>query len=365
MISVSEMEPAAKEETKVDLNRRPWRDSINISAEVVTSATAGLPEAQQYLVRWIYSYAREKGWGWKEVGRQTTLSTQTLHKIWHGQYKDAEGNPVKLDGVCEKLARCKKLVTEREGLDGEFVDTSVFRMVHKVCEEARTMQMVSFIFSDGQIGKTVSCERVAELHNHGQTIYFRTPAAGGPQHFMRGLAERCGVSRKTKFVDLKNAIFEFFDHTKLLIWDEAHLIWETYRDRSAIACVELLRELRDLRECGLVVVSTNVFRDEMDSGTYKKMLAQLRRRGIRELQLPNVAPWEDVEKIAASYGLPVPMSKEAKDVAFVLVGKDGFGRFCKFLSKSAQKAAERKEKLTWDHFVRAHALSERMKGAAV
>src|SRR5207244_3762171 len=119
-----------------------------------------------------------------------------------------------------------------------FVETSIWRLVSKVCEETRIMQILSFIYGASQIGKTECLQEYERRNNSGRTTYLRVPACGGVQSLMKALAEACYVSPKSSFEGLKKRVFNAFDHSKLLLIDEAHLFFETYQNGSTLRCLE-------------------------------------------------------------------------------------------------------------------------------
>jgi DNA transposition AAA+ family ATPase len=347
---------AEEEPTPAALNKTPGKDNINISADIVTANTAHLPEAQRYLVRWFYSWCKENEIGWKDAERHSTLSTGTLYKLWHDKYRDAAGQRVSLDGVCETLARAKSLIEERaESIRRFFVMTGTARKVWKICDEARLMQTIALIYGDSQVGKTYALEEYTHRHNSGQTIYVRMPAAAGVQEMMKCIAAACGIASKMPFNKLKSKVMKFLDHTKLIIIDEAHLVFETYQKGSALRCLETIRELHDLTQCGLVICATDIFKREIEAGEHSGMLTQFKRRATYQLQLPTKAPKEDWLALADTYKLGEPKG-EAELLVSQIIKTDGLGKFCIFLRKASQMAGKRKERLTWDHFVRAHDL---------
>lgn len=342
---------------EINLDPASTKGGITISGEMVTKSTADLPEEQRDLVRWLYGYARTMGWDWAEAAQKTILSKNTLYKIWTGKYQDKEGDQVNLAGVCERIKRMKALEEDRDGVRPEgFVETMVHKRMAKVCEEARIMQIIAFIYGESQIGKTTCAQEYARLNNHGQTVFFRTPSRSSD--FLPGLASACHKTKKVTPNKMFNAIKGYLDHTKLLIIDEVHLMFEIYTSRAILRTMGMLRELHDIKRCGLVLIGTNVFRDEL-AGDYAKTMAQLRKRGIYELQLPAVAPQADVDAIAATYKLK-PATGEAADLVKLIVTKDGLGKYTKYLMKARQMAAKNKQPLSWDHVVKADTLIRKL-----
>jgi len=345
-------EPPESETIRLDL--APQRNTINISPETVTEATAKMAADEQLLIRWLYGYARAENLSWEQLEGSARVNRNTLYKIWTGKYTDAQGKPVGLGSVCETIARFKRLAGEREHVTrADFVETGVSKRIFKVCDEARVLQIIAMIYGESQIGKTAALQAYTQANNHGQTIYFRLPASSS--EFFKELARACFISTKNPLSKIRDKLFRSLDHTKVLIVDELHLAFEIYSPRAIMRTMETLREVHDLTRCGLVLCGTNVFRDEMKNGDHARMLKQLMRRGIYELQLPSIAPQADVDALAAAYKLK-PATGEAADLVKLIVTRDGLGKFCKYLAKASQMAAKHKDTLKWEHFVKVHTL---------
>lgn len=333
----------------------PAKGGISVAADVMNRSTASLPEDQRLALRWLYGFAMEQHWQLDTCAEKVGIGSSTLYKIWTGRYQDAEKRTIDAGGIAEKILAFKKLALQREGLERlPFIETSVSRRMFKVFDKARITQTIGFIFGDGQVGKTISGMEYARLNNSGQTVYFRMPACAGSSRLLKLLGHACHIHAKLPFEELWQKVLECFDHSKLLIVDEAHLLFETYQERSALRCIEMLRELHDRTGCGIVFISTNVFKNEMETGQYKNMLKQLRRRGIYELQLPVMPPAADIAAMAKGYGLGEPTAT-AEETVKVVINKHGLGQHCKLLMEARHRANKRKERMTWQHYTDAHA----------
>lgn len=333
---------------------------INIGADTVTESTAELPENQRDLVRWLYAVARDNKWESREVQERSGVAYNTLYKVWTGRYVNERGEQIGLKQICERIAHFKRLYDERALIHRpDFVETSVSRAMWKVFDETRLMQIISLVYGESQIGKTFAAEEYYRRNNSGRTAYVRMPACAGSQMMVREIAEACHISPKQPYDHLMKRIRRVLDHSKLLIIDEAHLIWETYQRGSAVRCLGALREIHDRTKCGMVLVGTNVLSKEMNEGVHAQTLKQFRRRDVYELQLPDEPPREDLDRIAQAYGL-----REAKGVAeellLQLARVDGLGKICKLLAKAKQVASKSQEKFTWEHFIRVHDIIHRM-----
>jgi DNA transposition AAA+ family ATPase len=170
---------------------------------------------------------------------------------------------------------------------------------------------------------------------------------------MKEMARSCFVSSDSCFEKLRERVLNAIDDKTLIIVDELHQAFTSYQHGSAIKVFEVIREIYDRTHCGLVLVGTNVLRDELSVGRLAPILEQLRRRGTIKVQLPARPPKADLDKIAKRFGLP-PAEGLAADVVKDMILTSGLGMYIKFLQSATMLAGKDRKKPTWDHFVQAH-----------
>lgn len=328
--------------------------NINISGDTVKQALAELLRRkeitadQETLLWWFYCHCRTEGFDLKDAAKQIGKDSTTLYRVWTGKYG------ANLDNVCQDVARYRKLSEQRASrVKLDFVETSVWQIVNQVCNAALVDQSIAFLWGDSQIGKSAAVEEFARRNNHGQTKFVRMPASAGVQLFMRELAKACFVSPESCFEKLRERVMHAIDDKTLVIideWDEAFI---SYQKGSAIKVMEVIREIYDRTRCGVVLVSSNLGRDEMESGRYSALLKRFSRRGTIKVQLPAVPPRSDLDRIAKRFGLP-PAEGAAYEVVKDMIHTSGLGMYIKFLQSASRMASKEEKKLSWDHFVQAH-----------
>lgn len=334
--------------------------NIPISGDTVKQALADqvrrqeLPSDHEALVWWFYGHCRTEGWDLKEAAAQIGKDSTTLYRVWTGKYGAS------LDNICQDIARYRRLAEERATrVKLDFVETSIWKVCDKVCNAALVTQTVAFIWGDSQIGKTTALEEYARRNNHGQTKLVRMPASAGVQLFMKELAKACYVSPESCFEKLRERVLNAIDDKTLIIVDELHQAFTSYQSGSAIKVMEVIREIYDRTHCGMVLVGTNVLRDNLTTGRLAAILEQLRRRGTIKVQLPAHPPKVDLDRIAKKFGLP-PADGIALEVVKDMIHTSGLGMYIKFLSSAGMLANREGRKLTWDHFVQAHDIIARL-----
>lgn len=339
---------------------------INIGGHTVTAATEHLDEEQKQLVRWLHFHARQQKWTWDDLVRHAGYSTTTWARIFKDKYRYAAGESkagqrMPIDEHCKAIARLKKLVDERASVkDAGFIETSVWERVEWLCRRAFVRQRIGFIFGESQIGKTTCLQEFQRRNNHGQTTYVEMPPSAGVQFMLRAIAEALLVPSRAGFDQLIKDVCAALDGSKLLILDEIQRVFTTYQKGSVMRCLDTLRYIHDRTHCGLVLCGTNVMHDQLVRGDFAQYLKQLKRRGRTfMLQLPNIPPREDLDALAAAFGLPA-VSGQAEEVLLHVAKADGLGACKMLLQDAAERAGKKRRDATWDDFVWAFSVTERM-----
>jgi DNA transposition AAA+ family ATPase len=337
-------------------------NQINIGGNTVTKATEHLPEQQKILIRWAYQVARDKGMSWADLEKASGISQTTWYRIWHDKYiNSATGGRVSLSSIIQKVEKWKHLYEARAHINDElFVETSVWERIDWICQKVRIRRKIGMIYGESHCGKSECLKRVQRLNNHGATTYVEMPPSGGVQLMTRTIAKALHVASSTCYEHLIEDVMEALDDSKLLIIDEVHRVFTTYQRTSVMRCLDVLRYIHDQTHCGMVLCGTNAFRDELQEGTFWQYLKQLRRRGLYEIQLPDVPPRADLDLIAKHYGLP-PASGEAEQTMLQSVKNNGLAVYFTRLDDAVEMAAKAKATLTWTHFEKAVAYTEKMK----
>jgi DNA transposition AAA+ family ATPase len=339
---------------------------INIGAHTVTPATEHLPEDQKALVRWLHWHARNNNWTWDQLVQNVGYSSTTWSRIWRDRYRYAAGEAragerMPIDDQVKAIARFKKLAEEREAVkETGFIETGVWQRVEWLCRRAQVRNKIGLIWGESQIGKSTCVREYQRRNNHGRTTYCEMPPASGVQLMLRTVAEALGVPSQRGFDMLLKDVCQALDPSKCLIIDEIHRVFTTYQKGSVMRCLDTLRYIYDKTGCGMVLVGTPTMRQELEKGEFSQYLKQLKRRaGSLMLQLPTLPPRADLDLIAAAFDLQ-PATGEAEEILLQVAKTDGFGKVKMLLQDAGERATKRKRSVTWDDFVWAFNLAERM-----
>jgi DNA transposition AAA+ family ATPase len=339
----------AQSDTPAQSSDGQERASWSFGGDQVTQNTAGYEEKQRNLVRWLFFYSIEHGIPMRDAADKIGYSTTTIYRLLKGDYAGS------ISEVCAAIGRWKRLCDERADIKAvSFVETATVKKIWQICEAANIYKSIAVIYGQSQIGKTWALREYAARHNHGQTRYVRLPAAAGVQMLIRSFAHASGISPKSSFEQLRERVVRSTDENTLWLVDELHQCFNTYQRHARLACLELIREIHDLTQCGMVLCGTNIARDEIESGQHKELLAQIRRRGIFRLQLPEFAPWADRIEIARHFGMREAPEGSVRKLVDDIITRNGLKAFTSYLQAASRIAAKRKAPIGWTHFQTAY-----------
>ena len=382
--------PAQAPDTAITASRdyqnvmMPNNRRFSIPGDQVRKAIEDLPNEQRDIVWWYYKWCHKHDFTRLELG--ATLKKpggagfyshdSIIQLLTGGRIRRGEN----IDPLLDAIVALRKVEEHRDSqVTSGFIDTRLFREIERRCLKALHRQRIMFIFGDSQIGKTESLLEVQRRHNHGQTVYVETPTGGGVGGFIYALAKQFSIPTKAGYrSSLRERVIESFDSRMLLIVDEAHRCLRP-GSMAGIEVFSFVRELWNRRKCGIVFSLTNEGRDQFLHGPHAAHLAQLWRRRITPLQLPNVPPDDDAALFAQAYGL-APATDDAVAIQVTLTDehghtqtrkhsdqplrlqretlkKEGLGVWIGILQDAADMAREQSKKISWGAVIKAHAQS--------
>lgn len=356
------------------------RQSWPVTLETLRANISHASEEAQELMIWCFLRCidEERPLTLQEFAAQVSYDYSTLHKIVRGRYtrpvKPGEPPSTERMPFPEKLV---KNMREFRDLDAErkmaarsdFIVTPTAKRIFSACELARESQSPVFLIGPSHIGKTWALQYHKEKKNHGRTVYVRLNAASGLGGMVKAIAKAIGgISIKANTATLIQSIKRSLKPNMLLILDEVHELMYTYRKESFFACLEVLREIYDATQCGMVLCGTQLLFKNVEDN--RGELEQLLRRGVHRVVLPNMPTKDDLAAILTHHGLQFPererkvvvkiSGKDIEDTPYEIlrqVGKDeGLKSICERIRYGQKLATKVNERFRWDHFVRAHLL---------
>lgn len=346
-----------------------WRTSLDV---LQSNLSHNPPEAIE-LFTWCYLWCVDPSHAitLEEFSRQIGTDKTTVSRLIQGTYKHPESGERMLvsSRVLSAMKAFRELATERaKEVRTGFVTTPTARRIWTACDLARESRTPVFLIGPSHVGKTWALVEYAAANNHGATLYVRMNAASGLMGMVRGIAEALGYSGKAATPDLIRRIKMALKKrpNTLLLVDELHQLFHTYRKESFFACLEVLRELYDESGVGMVLCGTELLFTRVKNN--RGELEQFLRRGVHKVVLPDQPQKGDIAAIAETLGLEFPARGEivevrlgravikdcAYDVLKQLGREEGLKAITERLRYATRIAHREKAKLEWEHFLRAH-----------
>lgn len=314
-------------------------------------AAGAITREQLNKITWLLNVAREERLPLSKLAKRIGYdSDSTLSRVFRANYG------AQLDKFLERVDEFRKVYEQRMGISSvRFIETSLTKKIFNVCDLARAYQTIFTIYGDSQTGKSWALQEYRRLNNHGRTIYVQMPPGGNFFKFLQEFCRALGVSFKGNSSLLESRIQAELKKIPdvLVIIDEIH---QTCLIDHAIKLqtIEYIRlEIYEKIHCGIVLCGTNTFRDEMEQGEHAAVLEQTRRRSMAPLQLPALLPREDMDALAAPFGLP-EATDSTHDLRTGLIQRHGLRTYTTLLRGAAKLAFNKGVATTWAHFVSAH-----------
>ena len=317
--------------------------------DVVNKNTAHLPDNQRSAIRRLHAYQFENSLSLGELEVKTGISSTTISQIYRNKY------PSDVSGIVSRIQSFFALLDKRsQSRQLDFVETKLSKNIWGICDNARTMQKINFIFGDSQVGKSKALKKYALDHNHGSTCYLEMPTGGLLTNFMAKLAEKLHMSAHQRRADLRRRLIEAFDDRMLLVVDEAHqcLPINGYTTARSLQSIEFIREIFNEKECGVVICATKAFQSAMNHGEWSSLLAQSKRRQFLTLELPNEPTREDLNAFSRAYGLPAAAA-QARELEKSIIATEALGYWLSVLRAGHEVASSKKQAMTWAHVLSA------------
>ena len=265
-------------------------DVINISLNMLKAGIPVYEEYQQELLEWLWAYAFD------ELRASKNALVKALDEDWITIHNAFTGKLEPIAKFCEKIEDLKKRMINSIRM----VDTIVTERIHEALDYAMKKHAMVTVTGPTGRGKTLSARHWARDNNHGRSKYIRVPSGCTRLTLVQELCKRCGISVNGKKTSLLEArLRSSFGPRNVIIVDEAgHLMPRTGKSTAAI---EFLRDLHDICECGVCMIFTDVYVNEMKYGGLKDYFEQFVGRIKFEINIPKEVHELEVKAVLAAF----------------------------------------------------------------
>lgn len=285
----------------------------------------------------------------KEIGYSYTV----LYRVIRGSY---DADPT---AVVEAIERYRATHEERDilGTGVPYIHTDLAAQIWQACDYARLRQQVVSIVGRTQRGKTTALRAYAQEIGVS-VLMIRMPSSPSPIRICRALCKVMRLDARGSLDILSDRILGKLSSQHLIIIDEVHQCLLT-TPLTGLRCIELLRELADTAECGMILCGTKVWSNALrNNNNFAPVLQQVVERGITQ-SLPDEVALDDIRKVWTHYGLGEP-SDQPRVCLLSLAKYHGMGRLTKVMQSAGYIAAKRKTPITWEHVTAANNLIQQL-----
>lgn len=362
--------PEKKPETNIERQGSNARASWTFSADHLQTNLAYCTTEKREALIWCFQWCITRGIWFEDFCKQVGYAKNTVYKILSGRHTDPKtGEQYDIpDKLHEAALQFRKLETKRAKLgENTFVKTPLVNRIWNGCDLARESRTPVFLYGASHIGKTWALRQYTVESRNGPTVMVRVPAKSGLAGLVKALAEAVGVSTKASIPAMIERIKKAIAPNHLIIFDEVHQLQYTYRTQSFFACMEVIREIYDHVECGMILCTTNVFRGKFESAQ-REELEQVFKRGVHRVQLGDIVRTSDLKPILNHAGLRWPgrrftveiggVKDQPHEVLRKLSRESGLKSITERIRYGRLIASKSNEVIDWKHFIHAHLIIE-------
>jgi len=274
-------------------------DVINIGGHVLAETLERMEKEGKYtvrqcdLLRWLHGYAHQALEGRKSrLERKVGYDWSVIFKVLTGTY------PADIGQFCDAIVRLQRQVDEGET---DFVETLVTREMFRLLDYCRDHNKLGIIVGDARRGKTAALEEWVAQNNHGRGAMIRGESGCSKKTLVMKVAAAANIgTRKKDMQQLHERVFRAYGRRNILIVDEAGELMQKSWWKS-VELFDFLRDLYDIRHCGLILCITQAYIDKMRNGTMAEFFEQLLGRA-KILYLPEKVLKQEVQEILTHFG---------------------------------------------------------------
>lgn len=286
-------------------------DVINIALNMFRAGVAVYEESEQELLEWLWGYAFD------ELRSSKNALIKAVGADWNTIHKAFTGKLDPIDPFIELIESLKAKTINSIHL----VDTVVTSRIQDALNYARdTHSMVAVTGPTGR-GKTMAARHWARNNNHGRSKYIRVPSGCSRRILIQEICRRCGVGvngKKTSMLEAR--LRSAFTPHNVIIADEAgHLM---PRNGTGTSAIEFLRDLHDMCGCGVALIFTDVYLQDMKNGRLADYFEQFIGRIKFTVPIPQHVTYSEVQSVIGEYN-PKPSAKLLKFAHSIAENRDG------------------------------------------
>lgn len=296
---------------------------------------AGEPDANVEALQWAWGYLHsDMGGDIKAMGAAIGYDHLVLYKAFRGNYEASIAN------VCAAIRAFKKRAIREVG----FIVTPVTQRIFEALDYCRDYRSLVTITGETGRSKTTSVRQWQTENNHGKSVYMRCTSETSRSAFVRTLAKAVGIGvSHTKRAQIEDRLFSVFQRKTLIIDEAGHLLPKGRG--GGLSAIEFARDLHDVCECGVALVMTDVYLQQLRHGSQSAFFEQFLGRIGYAVDIPRKIYREEVQAFCEAFVGGKP-DKELVDTAIAIAKMEGKLRtLADDMAKAKQFAQAREQEL--------------------
>jgi len=284
-----------------------------------------------------------------KLANESGVSETRISSFLNGRYTgDVHGIVSELAAYLEKFER------EAPVAPLPFVETSMWKAVHRAIENARYDKQPVLIFGPSQMGKTECLKHYQSLFPLSVKYYrFR----GGMTHtaFILDLLKIWGVG-DVPSINYRRVekLYDKINTGDTLLLDEIQLpLRLAGRSHDSEKILEEVRTIFDEKKVGLAMCGTQVAYNALTTGPSALLFAQMLRRCAKPVFFTNQMKLDDCRKFWEAAGLEEPQTIEQKNEFKAMIQNGGLTSVVALLQNARRKALKAKRIISWNDFEKA------------
>lgn len=222
-----------------------------------------LPEEVKEQLLWFHQHVLDQRLSWTDATEAVGYDRSTVFRWLKGTYEGSWKNAV------TAIKGYRRIMDHRGAIkSNEMVKNGISQMIGAGMDYALANNSIVTITGESRMGKTIASLMWRDDNNHGKSVYVIAPPYGGTKLFLRYIADAVGLNKNMSVPQLSEAMTRSFNKNRMLIVDEAHRLLPGDR-RSNPVSLEILRDLHDRTHCGLALIATQRFEDELRKSHYQ------------------------------------------------------------------------------------------------
>jgi len=271
---------------RISIGYHVFQDGLKLYSQI---------EGAQEAIEWLWGYSVNKlACSKMALCDATAMEWPQLHSVFSGAASESK---TLMDEVLQAVARLKR---QAESKREKLVVTPVTRRICETLDYCRDWRAMVTVKGPTGRSKTSTALWWAEENNHGRTSYIRMRSSCSRRMLVMAIsqAKNIGVSGK-KTLELEERLFKAFSPRNVLIIDEAgHLIPRCGQGTSAI---EFVRDIHDICGCGIALIFTDVYLQEMRQGRLANYFEQFFGRIKFEMTIPQEVRKDEVLAVVKNF----------------------------------------------------------------